>query len=396
KTGVAAAGDWLKDNWEYVAAGAAIVAGVALMCTGVGGPAGVALMSLSGALTSGGISIAQQKATNGSVDWARVGVEAAIGAIPIPGGGGAAAGREAAETAGREALETTGREVAETTGREAAEQAARTTGERELSTIGTDAAENLGDDAARTAHDACNGAACFTGDTPVLMADGSSKPIQDVQVGDEVTAWDPDTDTTQTRTVTGTYVHEQVETLVVKLADGGQVETTATHPFLTRDHGWTPAGHLKPGDLLHTPDNTWVTVTAVQATGHTRTVHNLEIEGLHTYHVHTGTTWTTVHNSCTVDKVIQETQQNTGKFTSKYTLTEDEALEAGEKWLGNGYKELGKPGSGVFKSTDGTRQFRIDSSSLAGSHSPWVPHFHLERLAPGATKPFANNHIPLI
>ena len=234
--------------------------------------------------------MAQQKHDNGSVDWAQVGVDAAIGAIPIPGGGGAAAGREAAATAGREALETTGRE--------AAEQAARTTGERELSTIGTDAAENLGDDTARVAHDACNGAACFTGDTPVLMADGSSKPIQDIQPGDQVTAWDPDTDTTQPRTVTRTWTHENTETLVVRLEDGGQVETTAGHPFLTKDHGWTPAGHLKPGDQLHTPDNTWVTVTAVQTTGHTRTVHNLEIEDLHTYHVKTGTTWTTVHNSC--------------------------------------------------------------------------------------------------
>ena len=235
--------------------------------------------------------MAQQKHDNGTVDWGRVGVEAAIGAIPIPGGGGAAAGREAAETAGREALETTGRE--------AAEQAARTTGERELSTIGTDAAENLGDDTARVAHDACNGAACFTGDTPVLMADGSSKPIQDVQPGDQVTAWDPDTDTTQPRTVTRTWTHENVETLVVGLEDGGQVETTTGHPFLTKDHGWTPAGHLKPGDLLHTPDNTWVTVQSIETTGHTHTVHNLEIEDLHTYHVLAGTTWTTVHNSCT-------------------------------------------------------------------------------------------------
>ena len=131
-----------------------VAAGVALMCTGVGGPAGVALMSLSGALTSGGISIAQQKHDNGAVDWARVGTEAAIGAIPIPGGGAAkgatTAGREAAETAGREALETTGREVAETTGRETAEQAARTTGEHELSTISTDAAENVGEHASQT------------------------------------------------------------------------------------------------------------------------------------------------------------------------------------------------------------------------------------------------------
>ena len=157
---------------------------------------------------------------------------------------------------------------------------------------------NIGDGTARAAHNACNEANCFVADTPVLMADGSSKPIQDVQVGDEVVAYDPDTDTTQPRTVTRTYVHEQVETLVVTLEDGSTVETTAGHPFLTRDRGWTPAGHLRPGDLLHTPDDTWVTVTGVEATGQTRTVYNLEIEDLHTYHVRAGTTWTTVHNMC--------------------------------------------------------------------------------------------------
>ncbi|MCD5342374.1 hypothetical protein LR392_09090 [Arthrobacter sp. AK04] len=34
---LAAAGDWLGDNWEYLVAGAAIVGRIALMCTGVGG-----------------------------------------------------------------------------------------------------------------------------------------------------------------------------------------------------------------------------------------------------------------------------------------------------------------------------------------------------------------------
>ena len=132
KTGLAAAGDWLSDNWEYIAAGAMVAAGVALMFTGVGGPAGVALMSLSGALTSGGISIAQQKHDNGAVDWARVGTDAAIGAIPIPGGGAA----KGATTAGREAAETAGREALKATGRETAEQAARTTGEQALEDAG--------------------------------------------------------------------------------------------------------------------------------------------------------------------------------------------------------------------------------------------------------------------
>ncbi|SYZ34670.1 Rhs_assc_core: RHS repeat-associated core domain, partial [Propionibacterium australiense] len=250
KSTLAKAGDWIGDNWEYLAAGAMVVAGVALMFTGVGGAAGLALMSLSGALTSGGISMAQQKHDNGSVDLGTLGKEMAIGAIPIPGGGAA----KGAGAIGREAAEGVGREVTETVGREAAEQAASRTGKQELSNIGKNAANDIGDDTARAAHNACNGGNCFVADTPVLMADGTSKPIQDVQAGDEVVAYDPDTDTTQPRTVTRTFVHEQVETLVVRLEDSGSVETTAGHPFLTRDRGWTPAGHLKPGDQLHTPD----------------------------------------------------------------------------------------------------------------------------------------------
>ena len=61
------AADWAQDNWEYIAAGAMVVAGVALMATGVGGPAGVALMAGAGGLMSAGTSVAIQKATTGEV-----------------------------------------------------------------------------------------------------------------------------------------------------------------------------------------------------------------------------------------------------------------------------------------------------------------------------------------
>jgi RHS repeat-associated protein len=83
-------GDWVGDNWEYIVAGAAIVVGVGLMFTGVGGPAGIALMAASGAMLSGGISVATQKATTGEVNWGKVGVDAAVGALA--GGAGAGTG----------------------------------------------------------------------------------------------------------------------------------------------------------------------------------------------------------------------------------------------------------------------------------------------------------------
>ncbi len=77
--------DWVSDNWEYIAAGALIVGGVVIMCTGVGGPIGAAM--IGGALLSGGISAGSQRALTGEVNWSQVGVDMAIGAVA--GGTGA-------------------------------------------------------------------------------------------------------------------------------------------------------------------------------------------------------------------------------------------------------------------------------------------------------------------
>lgn len=55
----------------------------------------------------------------------------------------------------------------------------------------------------------------------------------------------------------------------------------------------------------------------------------------------------------TVDDVIAETMNATTRnLTSAHTLTADEAIEAGQQWVGDSYTELGKPGSGVYRSAD--------------------------------------------
>ena len=96
RSGMAVAGDFVADNWEYVAAAAAIAGGVALMATGVGGPAGIAFMAASGALLSGGVSIGVQKYSTGNVDWTKVGQDSAVGAVTgLIGGSGFAAGKAA-------------------------------------------------------------------------------------------------------------------------------------------------------------------------------------------------------------------------------------------------------------------------------------------------------------
>ena len=99
--------------------------------------------------------------------------------------------------------------------------------------------------------------------------------------------------------------------------------------------------------------------------------------------------------SSVVDDVLAETAGAAKRnLTSSYTLSADEALTVGQRWVGQGYTELGKPGSGVFPSADGLRQFRMDNNSLIGNHAPGVPHVHLETYAPGARVPTVNNHIP--
>jgi RHS repeat-associated protein len=81
-------GDFVEDNIDYIAAGALIVGGIAVMATGVGGPIGAAM--IGGALLSAGGSAGIQKVTTGSVNYREVAIAGVIGAGA--GGLGYAAG----------------------------------------------------------------------------------------------------------------------------------------------------------------------------------------------------------------------------------------------------------------------------------------------------------------
>ncbi len=89
----AAAADWTRNNWEYLAGGAMVVAGGVLIATGVGGPAGLMLVSA-------GADTIIQKATTGGVNWGQVAISGAFGAW----GGAAAAARMGVTGAARQAV----------------------------------------------------------------------------------------------------------------------------------------------------------------------------------------------------------------------------------------------------------------------------------------------------
>ncbi|SCF35132.1 intein N-terminal splicing region/RHS repeat-associated core domain-containing protein [Micromonospora matsumotoense] len=145
----------------------------------------------------------------------------------------------------------------------------------------------------------------FTGDTKVLMADGSHKPIRDVKLGDRVLATDPTTGRTAPRVVTALIVGSGTKQLVditvtVDGPQGSRAETitaTAGHPFWIADqHQWREAKDLKPGYTFETADHRPAAVAATHHRTQPEVVHNLTVDTLHTYYVVAGNTPVLVHN----------------------------------------------------------------------------------------------------
>ncbi len=143
----------------------------------------------------------------------------------------------------------------------------------------------------------------FTGDTHVLLADGSEQPIDEVEKGDEVLATDPVTGATGPRPVNDTIVGTGPKNLVdVKVAGGGTVTATTNHPFWVADlRAWTPAGDLQAGQWLRTSNGTWTQVDAVTKRTAEARVYNLSVEGIPTYYVMAGKASVLVHNCASSD-----------------------------------------------------------------------------------------------
>jgi RHS repeat-associated protein len=143
----------------------------------------------------------------------------------------------------------------------------------------------------------------FDPKTPVLLADGGTKPIGKIEPGDKVQAGNPDTGKNQGgHTVTATLINHDQDLIDLQVEDpaGGNavLHTTAKHPFWDdTTHTWVPAGQLVPGHALETAYNTQAHVMAVRVVAGDADMYNLTVDQLHTYYVLAGTTPILVHNS---------------------------------------------------------------------------------------------------
>lgn len=152
----------------------------------------------------------------------------------------------------------------------------------------------------------------FVPGTLVLMADGTRKPIEQVQLGDLVVATDPGTGETVPEAVTDLIVGEGWKDLVEIAIDANDdgifewVEATAGHPFYVVGRGWTDADQVSDGDQFMSEDGVSVEVRDTRYSTRVAIVHNLTVDRLHTYFVATVDTAVLVHNAnCSVYQMNQ-------------------------------------------------------------------------------------------
>ncbi len=75
---------------------------------------------------------------------------------------------------------------------------------------------------------------CFAADTPILLPDGTSKYIQDIQVGDIVLSYDVSREKLVAKQVTSTWSGPHADMYIIN----DEIHVTSEHPFWTIETGW--------------------------------------------------------------------------------------------------------------------------------------------------------------
>ena len=155
------------------------------------------------------------------------------------------------------------------------------------------------DDAARRVDDIARRApcGCFTAGTDVLTDEGL-KPIETVEVGDQLLSKDEESGELAWNPVSRRYQFNERELyqLDVARADGTQSNLTVTddHPFWVKDQGWVASAKLQAGMQLQDRQGQWHEVIGWSALEHRGTTFNFEVADDHTFFVGEEGFW--VHN----------------------------------------------------------------------------------------------------
>ncbi|MDK3257512.1 DNRLRE domain-containing protein [Blastococcus capsensis] len=187
----------------------------------------------------------------------------------------------------------------------------------------------------------------FTPETPVLMADGTTQPISEIEVGDYVTARDPLTGETSAQPVLDVIVGFGDKHLIGVTTSRGPPaagETaslpaeddtwiaTANHPIWIEGSGWTDAKDLQPGHSTVGANGERRVITGVVDYGWVtgQTVHNLAVVNVHTFVVGSAELGTLVHNNSVCSMVARHIPRRTSGVYTIYL--KDGSTYVGSSW----------------------------------------------------------------
>jgi filamentous hemagglutinin len=140
---------------------------------------------------------------------------------------------------------------------------------------------------------------CFTAGT-MVQTDKGLQAIETFIGGELVWSREESGGASAFKPVTATKVTENEPIYEVVVTNStGEIEvfnTTAEHPFFTKQVGWLKTSWLQAGMELVDAHNQPLTLESVRLTDRVETVYNIEVADYHTYHIGEFGVW--VHNDC--------------------------------------------------------------------------------------------------
>jgi hypothetical protein len=140
---------------------------------------------------------------------------------------------------------------------------------------------------------------CFAAGTPVRTLLGD-RPIESIQVGDQVLAQDVTTGALSFEPVVALYHNPPKPTLRIDLG-GESIVATPIHRFWKAGQGWTMARDLKPGDTIRRLGGTAQVVSVSEEK--VQPVFNLEVAQCRSFFV--GASGALVHDNSLVDPILR-------------------------------------------------------------------------------------------
>lgn len=189
---------------------------------------------------------------------------------------------------------------------------------------------------------------CFLAGTKIVMADGTCKNIETINVGDTVKSFDEKSKKIVDKKVTSIFHHAPEEMGDYYLIINKYLRVTPNHQFYA-EKGWVTADSLKIGDKLgySSECNTIYSIEKVYEKVET---YNFEVEGNHNYFVMFNSHDILVHNL-----------PGTGPPEANFTWFDEDGLASGTMVY---FKSTSANATGVFsweKSTDGVNYRAFDN-----------------------------------